>query len=372
MITLGTPTDQIDDDVLATPGGFAWWYLDITDAHGNGLVLIWSFGLPFLPGYASAARRDQAPPARKRPSLNICIYRDGDLDFYLLQTYAPDAVERTAPGEWQFGQTELKTESRGDSRHARVDLDCPIPGSDGHATGRIEASGPRARFEEGALEPSDRPLHEWRLLTATADGSFEITCPDTTYTATGRAYHDCNLGRRPLHELGIDYWMWGRMPRENHEFIYYILWPSEDGRAGAPPTDRSTTSFGLTIDSDGHTELHRDLACRRHHRQRSLGGMTWWDRLDWLPATSNADEPNLSITYRDKIDSGPFYLRFMTESDGHRGIAECIAPHRIDLARHRPLVNMRVDHRHQANSMWLPLFSGPKASRVRRLLGQWW
>lgn len=372
MITLGTPTDQIDDDVLATPGGFAWWYLDITDAHGNGLVLIWSFGLPFLPGYASAARRDQAPPARERPSLNICIYRDGELDFYLLQTYAPDAVERTAPGEWRFGQSNLKTESRGDSRHVHVDLDCPIPGSDGHATGRIEASGPRARFDDGALEPSDRPLHEWRLLTATADGSFDITCPDTTYTATGRAYHDCNLGRRPLHDLGIDYWMWGRMPRDDHEFIYYILWPSEDGRAGAPPTDRPTTSFGLTIDDDGHTELHRDLECRRHHRQRSLGGMTWWNRLDWLPATSDSDRPTLSVNYRDKIDSGPFYLRFMTESDGHRGIAECIAPHRIDLARHRPLVNMRVDHRHQTNSMWLPLFSGPKTSRVRRLLGQWW
>ena len=70
------------------------------------------------------------------------------------------------------------------------------------------------------------------------------------------------------------------------------------------------------------------------------------------------------------VDSGPFYMRYLTRAragDGEAtGVAELIRPDRIDLARHRPFVRMRVQQP-SSNSAWLPLFSGPKQGRIRRL-----
>ena len=62
-------------EALTAPGGFVWWYLDLTDGAGNGVVLIWSFGLPFLPGYADAARKGQGQSPASRPSLNVAVYK---------------------------------------------------------------------------------------------------------------------------------------------------------------------------------------------------------------------------------------------------------------------------------------------------------
>ena len=82
----------------------------------------------------------------------------------------------------------------------------------------------------------------------------------------------------------------------------------------------------------------------------------------------------LCIDGRQVVDSGPFYMRFITRGsvDGGEeatGIGELIRPDRVDLGRHRPLVRMRVhDVREGDNSMWLPLFTGPKRGRIRRLM----
>jgi len=64
LVRVTSADRPLDRRLLEAPGGFAWWYLDALDARGDGLVVIWSFGLPFLPGYRSASRRGLAPPAR--------------------------------------------------------------------------------------------------------------------------------------------------------------------------------------------------------------------------------------------------------------------------------------------------------------------
>jgi hypothetical protein len=87
------------------------------------------------------------------------------------------------------------------------------------------------------------------------------------------------------------------------------------------------------------------------------------------------------VHHRDVVDSGPFYMRYITQirdqtgdqtgDQTTRGVGELCEPGRVDLHRHRPLVRMRVHHLGGDNSIWLPLFTGPKTGRVRRLLGSW-
>ena len=77
MIGLADPRGPLDRTLLDAPGGFAWWYMDAVDVHANGCVLIWSFGLPFLPGRGSSARRGAPRTPRSDPSLNIALYKEG-------------------------------------------------------------------------------------------------------------------------------------------------------------------------------------------------------------------------------------------------------------------------------------------------------
>ncbi len=74
------------------------------------------------------------------------------------------------------------------------------------------------------------------------------------------------------------------------------------------------------------------------------------------------------------LDDGPFYLRsslsLVVEGRRGFGFSEHVRVDRLDLAIHRPFVNMRVHATQGPNSMWLPLFSGPRAGRFRRLLGR--
>jgi hypothetical protein len=60
--------------VLHSPGRFTWFYVDLVDDRGRGATLIWSWGLPFLPGYAQASRAGRPELPINRPSVNLVVY----------------------------------------------------------------------------------------------------------------------------------------------------------------------------------------------------------------------------------------------------------------------------------------------------------
>lgn len=362
VISISPPDQRLHRDLLDAPGGFAWWYADMVDAHGNGLVLIWSFGLPFLPGYASAARSGSAQRAGDRPSLNLATYKNGELDFYLLQEFEPSEVEWSDDGEsWTFGDNKLSSRVQGDRRIMRVELDTDVPGLDGRLDGEIEIVG-RARKPFGGETPVEGlPEHDWTPLTVLAHGRAELAFPDgSTWQCEGRAYHDRNGGNVPLHDVGIDHWIWGRAPLEDRELIYYLLWPSPD---------EDPVALGMEIAADGQTTVHEHLEVTRTAQTRNIGGLRWWRDLE----LRLDGQPWLDVTHRWVVDSGPFYMRYLTRATAPNGrtatgVGELCEPDRIDLGRHRPLVRMRVHHSQGHNSMWLPLFSGPREGRVSRLI----
>jgi hypothetical protein len=362
VISISPPEQQLDRTLLEAPGGFAWWYADMVDDDGNGLVLIWSFGLPFLPGYASAARRGDAPEAGERPSLNLATYREGELDFYLLQEFDPADVNWSSDGQsWTFGRNQLSSRIVEGRRRLVAELDTDVPGSDAPLTGTIQIHGkPRKPFG-GETEANGLPEHDWTPLTVLADGQADLTFPNgETWQCRGRAYHDRNGGNVPLHDVGIDHWIWGRAPLDDRELIYYLLWEAPDD---------DPTAIGLEIAADGATTLHESLDVTCRGRARNMGGLHWWRELQ----LGIDGQPWLDVSHRWVVDSGPFYMRYLTRAttpDGATatGVGELCEPARIDLGRHRPLVRMRVHRPTGRNSVWLPLFSGPRSDRVARLL----
>jgi carotenoid 1,2-hydratase len=389
MIEIGSAGEQMHERYLDAPGGFAWWYADLVTPQGDGVVLIWAYGLPFLPGYASASRRGAAERPSARPSINVVVYRGGREHFYLLQEH-PSATQETDPlarsresdgssGPPRYatsldtvasapavaatrllmGRSTLDIREEGGRVRFEAALDCAVPGTSDRLTGRFAVVGPPALGLGGPDE--GQAAHLWTPSTGPSEAIADLDLGGRPIARLrGRGYHDRNGGDRPLHDLGILRWSWGRVPFEGGERVFYLLWPE----GGGPPT-----CIGLEIDADGGM-VERSLSIHASW-SRHLGGVRW-PRIVEL---RSGGEPWLMLTQKRMVDIGPFYLRYLVEAEdglGRRalGMGESCEPDRVDLTRHRMLVRMRVHRASGPNSVWLPLFSGPRAGRIRRLLGQ--
>jgi hypothetical protein len=354
MIEIGSTSRGMDPSLLRAPGGFAWWYADLVDPRGDGLVLIWSWGLPFLPGYADAARRGAPQLPGDRPSVNVVAYSRGVPTVYLLQEYAADEAEWQG-GVQRIGACTFALEVDGGRCTLDAALDCPVPGSPERLTGTVRIRG-------AARAPTDTAAggaHVWTPLTGPAEGTAALRVGGREVARlSGRAYHDRNGGSVPLHALGIERWMWGRFPFEGREAVYYLLWP----RGGGAPE-----CLGVRVDAGGRTEEVR-LEVELGPERRSYAGLRWPERI----VLRAGGRPWLEVRHRALADVGPFYLRLLSEGtmDGESAVGwgELCVPDRVDLPVHRPFVKMRVHRVGAPNSVWLPLFTGPRERRVGRLL----
>ncbi|HEX2188285.1 MAG TPA: hypothetical protein VHG51_05270, partial [Longimicrobiaceae bacterium] len=129
MIEIGSTRREMDPALLRAPGGFAWWYADLVTPRGDGVVLIWSFGLPFLPGYADASRRGAPQLPADRPSVNVVAYSGGVPTVYLLQEYAAGEASWPGPRTQQIGRCRFVRSGEGRRCTLDAELDCPLPGT---------------------------------------------------------------------------------------------------------------------------------------------------------------------------------------------------------------------------------------------------
>lgn len=353
MLSLANPRTLLDRSLLEAPGGFAWWYLDLVDEHGNGLVVIWSFGLPFLPGYAAADRLGQPQRPRERPSLNVSVYRDGQPDFYLLQEYPEDAVQwEEGSARCRFGRSQLVSWEEDGQRRVRLDLDAPLPDGS-RLQGIVRAQGPLLSHRG---DPAVDPRHQWTPLLTAATGTARLQLDGEPFCALdGRVYHDRNGSTHALHRLGIDHWIWGRVPAHAGERIYYLLWPQGGGEPQC---------WGLTVGEDGEVAGPFALSVRLGATRRSWYAFRWWQDLELL----RDGVPWLSVSHWRVVDDGPFYMRYLTRAavpgqDPRTGVGEAVRPDRVDLDWQRLFVRSAVHRIQGPNTFMVNFFIGAREGR---------
>lgn len=357
MIALDDPAASPALGSFWGPGGFVWWYLEIGDGAGNAVVCIWSFGLPFLPGIAGAARDGAGPAAATRPSMHVAGYLAGREEMYVLHELPPEQVEALADG-WRFGGTTIHSRLVGDALELHLQLDLPVHNGP-RLVGEVRVLGQRARWQEGHREALDASAHRWTPLCGAAFGTARLRCGDTRLLVTGRAYHDRNHAPRSLEALGIGLWVWGRVAHADHDRVFYALEPADGG---------DSTTLAVTVDGDGTLRLEPDAAATCGDRRRTRWGMR--EARHWAVTTRGG--AFLAVDTTAAIEDGPFYLRRLVRSaTGEHGTLEAITPARIDRPWQRPLIRMRVSDARRRGSIWLPLFEGPRRHRVARLLGLW-
>lgn len=363
-IALVSPQEPIPRALLEVPGAFFWWYLDLLDARGTGIVVIWSFGLPFLPGYGSSARRGAAECPGQRPSLNVAVYEEGRPVAYVLQEMAPADVEWSDDYNWRFGKSHFHRERN----QLRLKLTCPLAGG-GDLSGTVRVQGnvcePPDNVEQvgyGAISPAESGSshHGWTPLLVPATGEAELHLGNNkTIQIQGRAYHDRNASDSSLDKLDIDEWFWGRASYEKEERIIYWL-------KGA----RGEKTLALRLRQGEKIQRLHDCTLQLEPAGKARYGMPAYRHV----RVRHGNENFMDLRVGEPIDNGPFYLRaFLNEATGQKNVGFCegVVPARVDLGWQRPFVRMRVQQMSGKNSLFLPLFNGPRQGRWGRMWRHW-
>lgn len=285
------------------------------------------------------------------------IYRDHKPVFYTLQEFDPeDCSWDEDREEWRMGGTVFRRETKDDRVCVSIDFDCRLVGMTSPVTGRMDFEGPLRKSPE-------RPRtehHTWEPLSlGSAHASLRLASDEWSETVSGRAYHDRNGGLVPMHEQGIDRWVWGRFAFPDREVVLYFV-DHDDGR---------TDWIWLDVDANGDATQRTVTEVKKDRARMSVFGPRWNPTITVIDDQGSA----LTVTQGPPVDDGPFYLRHIARAraDGvdAPGITEQVIPDNIDLAMHRPLVRMRING--AKPSIWLPLFQGPRRGRIARLLGSW-
>ena len=350
MITLDSVAQNHLTNIMQSIGGFAWWYVDIVGADDTGVVLIWSYGLPFLPG----SRRQPRPV--ERPALALAVYRGEKTEFYLLQQYAREDALCVGGRRWVLGDSDVSWDRDRGVLHAALDL--PLSGGR-RLEGEVELNGAAIHSSMSSSPGHD---HAWQPIMAACAARADLRIGDETHVIEGRGYFDSNASARPITELGIADWYWGRIALSGRDLVYFVLLP-EDGDDDEP--------ISMLLDIDGEGGMTRHTARFEFSDVRSARyGLRYPHRV-----RLSSDDIALDVVADHCVDDGPFYLRYIVEGlaggERGRGIAERVVPSAIDRPWQRPLVNMRVHRPGGDSSMWLPLFSDSRRGRIARLLRSW-
>lgn len=372
MLSLTNAVDAIDPAAAATPGAFGWWYADLVDEAGNGVVVIAGEGLPFLPGLAAAARAGTPQRPTERPAVNVCVYEGGRCTFYALQELPPSS------------QTALSSSTTlqlaGCSwllHHGTLTIDLDVQTPVGHVRGQLQLQGAPRRDVPlttlGAVWATlPEVLHRWAPQLGPCRGTAMLSIDGRDVVIEGSGYHDRNSALRPLHALGIRWWTWARAVVEvdgRRELrIVYALWPDGSRDRDAP------AAFGVVVADDGGARCV-DVTLEVSVSRTWLG----MRRVRRLKAMS-ADGVFLVGEDAGVVDDGPFYLRSLwragaNEQAAVNGFIEVVSPHDVDRDWQRPFVRMKVSPAPTSSqssaarsSLWHPLLAGTRAGRFAR---QW-
>lgn len=349
MLTIAQPHPVQTIDATQTSGGFLWWYADLETPAGDGLVVIWSLGLPFLPG----SREYQ--PAFRRPAVSVAHYVKGQQQLYLLQDY-PSHNANIAPftGCARIGKSTYEFLSEDSNVVLQIDLDEPIPNSQERLRGKIRITGPTTGLEPNTGTDT---AHIWAPKTAHADGNATIIYDDKVHVMRGSAYVDSNISSTPLPSQGIQSWQWGRITFPQYTVVYYEV---------------------TGVDGARQRYLHRQTRGLPLERLSGRLDFAEFERGTFGLATPRSVLIGASaLTVLGKtvhlLEDGPFYARGLvraTDSNGQEGAGFCetVAPSKIDRPWQRPFVRMRTHRVGGSNSFFLPLFSGPRSDRAKRFL----
>ncbi len=260
----------------------------VSDDGQCALTAIAFLGSVFSPYYARARRHEEGSWS-KHLAINLALYRRG------------------APPTWVFVERDARALARS-ARSLRIGSSSVEHREDRLVWNFLERSSPFPRLvprtvegtlsleasasvQEGFhLDPAGR--HRW--WPRVPSGRVQVDFPGLGVRWSGRGYHDCNLGTRPL-EDDFTRWSWGRFHHE-HSGETTLSYDAE-------LRDGSRTELGLRVSpTDGCVVT--ELPSIR------VAGTTGWQ----LPVRARGDLQAPSPRLLQSLEDTPFYGRHLVQT----------------------------------------------------------
>ncbi len=330
-------------------GAYEWWYFDALSQDGKfSLVIIFYEGIPFSPRYnGQLAASQRKPLAEAFPAISISIYEDCKPIYYSISEFRKEECSFSENEPFvQIGNHTmigLKTDT---GLEYELLLDEVLPGGDaigGHLS--FKGMPLKADLTPDKTEPNQG--HFWNLIQPRADVRSELKITNALKNETrelsfsGCGYHDHNLGNEPM-KNEFDDWYWGRIHFPSATFVYYVM----------NRKDQSQYKSWLINPENKLIIAQPELTSRTDYSKNPF-------LLSYAKKLTFAwDEGSIVIDQSRRVDSGPFYLRFLSEaslnnSEKRLGITEYIRPDRIHHKMYWPLVNMRYRYTAAEKPHWV-------------------
>lgn len=330
-------------------GAYEWWYFDAVSQDGKfSLVIIFYEGIPFSPRYNRLLETVQKNPlAEDFPAISISIYEDGKPIYYSISEYAPKACSFSDNEPFvQIGNHCMRGKKTANSIEYELILDEILPGGDAIG-GNVIFKGLPLHANMSPDSSDKNQGHFWNLIQPRAEvhGEFKITNALRKETReirfTGCGYHDHNLGNEPM-KNEFDDWYWGRFHFKDATFVYYVMNRKNHAQYKAWLIDNDSQNVLAMPELQSKAAFLKNPFLLRYARDLTF---TWGDEF-------------ITVRQTRRIDSGPFYVRFLAEgtlhnSDTRFGITEYIRPERIHHKRYWPLVHMRYRYTEAEKPHWV-------------------
>ncbi len=331
----------------ATAGSYEWWYFDGADTRNEyQFVVIFYEGCPFSSKYIRSFERYPEhiqSMAESHPAVSISVYRNGKTIFYSLSEYSPSEVKFNRDKiSIRIGRNTLEGFFENDQLVYALRLEENLPSGD-YLSAILRFVSPKPNTELWSQlrqqNASASSNHEWNLVQPRAHVKGVISISrenkhEKPVIFEGTGYHDHNIGSEPLKKEFKD-WYWGRIHFNDLTLVYYIMGRGEKSTMQAwliSAENQTIVDHSVEIIVDGMKTNRFSLSSARRIQIR-------FEKFDAI------------IQANQVVDSGPFYMRFLSEADLTFkelndtelgvGISEYIRPARIHSRLFWPLVHMR-------------------------------
>ncbi|MDR9416723.1 MAG: hypothetical protein RI564_10590 [Gracilimonas sp.] len=314
--------------------GYEWWYFDGQSKDGKlHFVIIFYQSNPFS---TNKIKRTPTQDSNEiYPAISISVYKNSKPIYYSFLEYDDTAFIWDAQEmELTIGNDKFNYRPKDEQLYINIELDQKL--ASGHGiNGTLKGIGSWANPNLIQAESTDR--HTWNLLLPNMQWNVDLNVSGINQSESikfsGQGYHDHNRGQEPM-KMSFKDWYWGRYHFEEFTLVYYLMHKHNTKQMEAWVIDQKNKTV---LEYIKHSGLF-------NHKRNSFGLNS--------ARTIEIKNPQIyvNIQYRNKIDNGPFYQRFLGNAiinyrdkvHAAHGISEYIYPKNIHKKLFWPLIHMRL------------------------------
>jgi carotenoid 1,2-hydratase len=334
---------------LTAPGAYEWWYVDAISDDGEwACTAIWFIGIPMSPFYNAAFERfkksGESPPcAHDFPGYSISLYHRGKRVYNAFHEFPPNAFKTKFDEPFiEIGKTRFFFKNK----KFEIEIDTVFEKEPRGFKGKFTLTPNQLLAGNSFKNEENGHNHTW--IPAAPDCAIssefalyeygELKISDGFH---GTAYHDHNIGLRPLADDFSD-WYWGRVHCGDFTLVYYYAFSPEN----IPNLE------WLGVFKNGELLQIENVKFELNSfKTNAMGLKSAWEIT--ARGFFKNEEVSFKCLAKSVLEYGPFYLRFLSEFEvnfcgkvfKNGGITEFIACQKLRSKLIRPFIKVPIQRK---------------------------